>query len=101
MITLPWRKHIGGLLLEFVAVCLGGLGITSLMFFIASKRPQEASPLHGQAMPAKWEAGFENHGAYSQWYLIREHPIGFAASLGSMLAGYFILNLFYIGKIKR
>ena len=56
----------------------GGFVLT--VSFLAAK-PISSFNLGGKSLPAGWSAAYINHGRYLRGYLVKDHPIAFAAVL--------------------
>jgi hypothetical protein len=61
--------------------------VLSTLAFLATETPDEAARRPFAKMPSECEAGFLNHGGYTCWYTISDHPFLFALSLTAVLAG--------------
>src|SRR5712692_3547581 len=75
------------LLVEGVGATLFISGVLSILAFLATETPAEAARRTIAKMPSQCEAGFFNHGTYTCWYTISDHPFFFALSLFAVLAG--------------
>jgi hypothetical protein len=75
------------LLVEGAGVILFASGVLSTLAFLSTETPAEAAHRLFAKMPSECEAGFLNHGAYTCWYTISDHPLLFALSLTAMLVG--------------
>ncbi len=75
------------LLVEGVGATLFISGVLSVLAFLATETPAEAARRTIAKMPSQCEAGFFNHGTYTCWYTISDHPFFFGLSLFAVLAG--------------
>ena len=80
-------KRLLLLLVEGAGVILLASGLLSTLAFLATETPAEAARRGLARIPSECEAGFFNHGAYTCWYTISDHPLLFALSLAGLLAG--------------
>ena len=65
----------------------------SLVSFLAAKSPPQAAKT-GQPLPPGWSAGVMNHGHYYKWWLIRDNPVLFIASVVGFLAPWGLRRFF-------
>ena len=80
-------KRLLFLLVEGAGVTLLASGVLSTLAFLATETPAEAARRPFAKMPSECEAGFFNHGAYTCWYTMSDHPFLFTLSLTAVLAG--------------
>jgi hypothetical protein len=87
----PMRRLLS-ILLEGTGVTLFGCGIVAtLLFFATNSRVELASRGSTTKIPEECEAAFWNHGGYTCWYTISDHPFWFAFSVGALVGGWAIM----------
>ena len=80
------------LLIEGAGVTLFGSGLVSTLIFLSTESRLELAGRRPSAkIPKECEAAFWNHGGYSCWYTIYDHPFWFALSLSALVGGCAIM----------
>ena len=75
------------LLSEVLGIVLFALGGLASGAFLAAETPAEAARRGIAVMPHECEAAFLNHGGYTCWYTISDHPILFILSIAVIIGG--------------
>lgn len=83
----PSPRAIVLLVLEITGLAFFAAGILATGSFLAAETPAEAARNGVATMPTACEAGFLNHGGYTCWYTIPDHPILFALSIAVLVGG--------------
>jgi hypothetical protein len=74
-------------LVEVAAVILFASGLQSTLRFLITESRAELTRRPSVKIPKECEAAFNNHGGYTCWYTIYDHPFWFALSLAAVVAG--------------